>query len=142
MNDSRGHDQGHSGEQHGQDELQPYSDPYAALGVSRDATLDEIKDAYFQLVRAHPPERDPEQFKVIRAAYDRVRTAERRIETDWLLLQPELPLPAEGAAPAFDLSVHREDLLAAARALSDLEQTDFREDFRPVHIDRSQGSGL
>ena len=114
------------------DKPQPYRDPYAALGVPRDATLDAIKDAYFKLVREHSPERDPDAFKAIRAAYDRVRTAERRVEADLQLLQPELPLPAEGAAPAFDLSVHREDLLAAARALSDLERTDFHEDFRDI----------
>ena len=126
MTDSRGNDADHL------DEPRPYSDPYAALDVPRDATLDAIKDAYFKLVREHPPERDPDAFKAIRAAYDRVRTAERRVETDLLLLQPELPLPAEGDAPAFDLSVHREDLLAAARALCDLERTDFREDFREV----------
>lgn len=112
-------------------EGQTYSDPYAALGVPHDATLEQIKDAYFKLVREHPPERDPETFKTIRAAYDRVRTAERRVEADLLLLQ-ELPLPAEWRQPSFDLSVHREDLLTAARALSDLERTDFRMDFRKV----------
>ena len=112
-------------------EGQTYSDPYAALGVPHDATLDQVKDAYFKFVREHPPERDPETFKVIRAAYDRVRTAERRVEADLLLLQ-ELPLPAEWRKPSLDLSVHREDLLTAARALSDLERTDFRADFRKV----------
>lgn len=149
MSDSRGNDRGHPldelgagssapsrrqtpGEQHAPDEPQPYRDPYAALGLLRDATLEAIKDAYFKLVREHPPERDPDAFKAIRAAYDRVRTAERRLETDLLLLQPELPLPAEEDAAEFDLSVHQEDLLAAARALSDLERTDFRQDFREV----------
>lgn len=110
------------------------SDPYAALGISRDATIDAIKDAYFKLVREHPPERDPEAFKTIRAAYDRIRTPERRVETDLLLLQDQLPLPTEWRAPEFDLSVHREDLLSAARALSDLERTDFRDDFRKIQL--------
>jgi curved DNA-binding protein CbpA len=115
-------------------ELPTYGDPYAELGVPRQATLEEIKDAYFKLVREHPPEREPEAFKTIRAAYERLRTAERRIETDMLLLQ-ELPLPAEWHAPEFDLSVHREDLQSAARALSDLERTDFHEDFRDVKVE-------
>lgn len=114
--------------------LPPYSDPYAALGVARDATLDAIKDAYFKLVREHPPERDPEAFKAIRAAYERLRAPERRIETDLLLLQEALPLPTEWRAPKFDLSVQREDLLSAARALSDLERTDFRDDFRKLQL--------
>jgi curved DNA-binding protein CbpA len=114
--------------------LQPYSDPYAALGISRDATIDAIKDAYFKLVREHPPERDPEAFKAIRAAYERIRTPERRVETDLLLLQDQLPLPTEWRAPSLDLDVHREDLLSAARALSDLERTDFRDDFRKIQL--------
>lgn len=109
------------------------SDPYATFGVPRDATLDQIKDAYFKLVREHPPEREPEAFKAIRAAYERLRTPERRVETDLLLLQ-ELALPSEWHTPVFDLGVHSEDLLSAARALSDLERTDFREDFRKVNL--------
>ncbi len=115
-------------------ELHSYSDPYAALGVPHDATLDQIKDAYFKLVRDHPPEREPDAFKVIRAAYDRLRTSERRLETDLLLLQV-VPPPAGWHMPPFDLSVHREDLLSAARTMSDLERTDFREDFRNVKVE-------
>ena len=64
----------------------PYVDPYAVLGVTRSATPAEIKQAYFALVRAHPPEREPETFKRIRAAYERLRDPERRTETDMLLL--------------------------------------------------------
>lgn len=109
----------------------PYSDPYAVLGVPHTATLEEIKDAYFQRVREHPPEREPDAFKAIRAAYDRLRTPERRLETDMLLLQ-ELPLPTELPEATFDLTVHPEDLLRIARALSDLERTDFRDEFRNV----------
>ncbi len=115
-------------------ELHSYGDPYAALGVPHDATSDQIKDAYFKLVRDHPPEREPDAFKVIRAAYDRLRTSERRLETDLLLLQV-VPPPTEWHMPPFDLRVHREDLLSAARALSDLERTDFREDFRNVKVE-------
>lgn len=114
--------------------MQLYSDPYTALGVPRDATMDAIKDAYFKLVREHPPERDPESFKAIRAAYERIRTPERRIETDLLLLQEPLPLPTEWQTPSFDLTVHHEDLMSAARALSDLERTDFRDDFRKIQL--------
>lgn len=109
-------------------------DPYAALGIERMATLDEIKQAYFALVREHPPERDPEAFKRIRAAYDRLRTPEARLETDMLSLQA-WPAPARlRRSGNLDLSVHREDIIAAARAFSDLARTDFREDFREVKL--------
>ncbi len=112
-------------------ELAPYSDPYLTLGVARTATLEQIKDAYFGLVREYPPERDPEKFKAIRAAYDRLRTSERRLETDMLLVQ-ELDVATDFPVPAFALEVHRQDLLGIARALSDVERTDFREHFRKV----------
>src|SRR5581483_11199248 len=88
----------------------PYNDPYEILGAPRDAAAERIRDAYFAQVRAHPPERDPEAFKAIRAAYDRLRTPEQRLETDMLLLKA-LDLSAELSAPPFDLTLHREDIL-------------------------------
>lgn len=40
------------------------------LSVASDATDDEIRERYRELVKRHPPERDPEAFQRIRAAYD------------------------------------------------------------------------
>jgi curved DNA-binding protein CbpA len=54
------------------------SDPYAILGIRADATEPEIRRAYFARVKEHPPERDPEGFKAIRAAYERVRDPKER----------------------------------------------------------------
>lgn len=45
-------------------------DLYQTLGVTADADERQIKKAYFRLVRKHPPEKDPENFKAIRAAYE------------------------------------------------------------------------
>ena len=114
--------------------MNPYVDPYAALGVTREASQDEIKSAYFKLVREHPPERDPEAFKTIRASYERVNTPEKRTDTDMRLLRV-YPLPAQPAGqPALDLGAHREDLVALAQSASDLARTDFRDDFRKVKL--------
>ena len=64
--------------------------PYQTLGVERTATAAEIKQAYFALVREHAPERDPEGFKRIRAAYEKLRAGGERAETDLFLLdEPE-----------------------------------------------------
>ena len=113
---------------------QPYTDPYAVLGLSRTATAAEVKQAYFTHVRAHPPEREPEMFKRIRAAYERLRDPERRAETDMLLLV-EWPAPTrKRRTPQFDLSLHREDIIDAARALTDLERTDWRQDDPQVKL--------
>jgi curved DNA-binding protein CbpA len=111
-----------------------YTDPYAALGVPRSATDAEIKRAYFALVRTHPPERDPEAFKRIRAAYERLRDAEKRAETDMLLLQP-WPEPARRRrAPKLNLDLQPADVIAAARSLTDLERSDWREHYGKVKL--------
>ncbi|HEY4691186.1 MAG TPA: J domain-containing protein [Anaerolineae bacterium] len=114
----------------------PSADPYGVLGVDSQAALDEIKTAYFALVRAHPPERDPEGFKRIRAAYEQLRDPNRRLETDLLRLQPwpEPPLEDVLEDAPLDLSVDPADVIRAARALTDLDRHDFREDFREVNV--------
>ena len=114
----------------------PVANPYAILGVDPQATLDEIKTAYFALVRAHPPERDPEGFKRIRAAYEQLRDPDRRLETDMLRVQawPELSLDGLFEDAPLDLSLDPADVIRAARALSDLGRSDFREDYREVNV--------
>ena len=113
---------------------QPYIDPYAVLGLAQTATATEIKQAYFALVRAHPPERDPDTFKRIRAAYERLRDPQRRVETDMLILRT-WPEPArKRRVPTMDLTLHREDIVEAARASTDLARTDWREHFENVKL--------
>ncbi len=46
------------------------ADPFLILGVSAHAESDEIRRRYLELVRQHSPDRDPERFAEIRAAYD------------------------------------------------------------------------
>ncbi len=60
--------------------------PYKVLGIERDASEAEIKQAYFTLIRQSPPERDPEGFKRIRAAYEKLRATGERAETDLFLI--------------------------------------------------------
>ena len=49
------------------------ADPFLILGVSANAGSDEIRRRYLELVRQHPPDRDPARFAEIRAAYDELR---------------------------------------------------------------------
>lgn len=60
--------------------------PYKTLGVERNATEAEIKQAYFSLIRQHSPETDPEGFKRIRAAYEKLRAGGERAQTDLFLI--------------------------------------------------------
>jgi curved DNA-binding protein CbpA len=93
--------------------------PYQVLGLERNATEAEIKQAYFALVREHPPERDPEGFKRIRAAYEKLRAATDRAETDLFLIEDHpvtlepssLRRPAEAPAPVTRETI-KADLLA------------------------------
>jgi curved DNA-binding protein CbpA len=43
---------------------------YHVLDVQPEAAPEDIRKAYYRLVRRHPPETDPERFKAIRSAYE------------------------------------------------------------------------
>jgi curved DNA-binding protein CbpA len=101
-------------------------DPYRMLGIERSATEAEIKRAYFQLVRQFPPEKAPEKFQEIRAAYEKLRTAESKAQVDLFLIQPP-PEPPKRRRASYDLDVHREDLLTLAL---EMVATPMQQDFR------------
>jgi curved DNA-binding protein CbpA len=56
------------------------SDPYEVLGLPGHADETEIRQRYLELVRQFPPDRAPERFAAIRAAYEEVRDPGRRLE--------------------------------------------------------------
>jgi curved DNA-binding protein CbpA len=55
-------------------------DHYAALGVARTATADEIKRAFRKLASQHHPDKggDTKKFQEIQAAYDTLGDATKR----------------------------------------------------------------
>ncbi len=110
------------------------SDPYAVLGVLRGAAPREIKRAYFSLVREYPPEENPDVFKIIRAAYEKLRTADVKAETDLFLFQPPYPWEPRKRRSKIDLEVHAEDIERLLQQYGDLGKTDFKQDYRPVQL--------
>ncbi len=112
------------------------TDPYSVLGLKRGASHQEIRRAYFRKVREHPPETDPETFKAIRAAYEQLRSAEQRMVTDLYLIQSPPPWkpPKRRRRARFDLRLHPQEVLTAARAFTDLVRDDFRDDYKPVRL--------
>src|SRR5258708_24986496 len=66
-----------------------YKDYYAALGVKREATADEIKKAYRKLAQKYHPDvtKDPageEKFKEVAEAYQTLKDPEKRAAYDQL----------------------------------------------------------
>jgi curved DNA-binding protein CbpA len=57
------------------------TDPYEQLGLPPGADDAQIRRRYLELVREHPPDRAPEKFAAIHAAYDSLRDPARRIES-------------------------------------------------------------
>lgn len=51
----------------------PAGDPFQVLGVSRDAGEAEVRARYLELVKQYTPDRDPQKFREIRAAYEAAR---------------------------------------------------------------------
>lgn len=55
------------------------TDPYRMLGVPETADDEAIRAAYLAAIRACPPERDPQRFEQVRAAYESIATERDRL---------------------------------------------------------------
>lgn len=49
------------------------TDPFHVLGVPPDAGEAEVRARYLELVKQFPPEREPEKFREVRAAFEAAR---------------------------------------------------------------------
>ena len=78
-----------------------YKDYYETLGVSKNATQDEIKKAFRKLAKKHHPDASPdykisgEKFKAVSEAYEVLGNAEKRKKYDDLANQPNFRGGAE-----------------------------------------------
>lgn len=110
------------------------NDPYAVLGLQRGATARQIKRGYFDLVREYPPEKEVEAFKIIRAAYEKLRNPDVKASTDLFLFRPPSPWSPRKRKGKLDLDFSLADLIADLQRRSDLGRTDFQDDFSPVKV--------
>jgi curved DNA-binding protein CbpA len=110
-------------------------DPYAVLGLEPSASAEQVRQAYFRLVRQYTPEAHPEQFKRVRAAYETLRSPARRAEQAVLAFdesgaEVDLDLLAAAAgAGEFDAA---EVLLAVELSASDFASTGFAENLTSI----------
>lgn len=55
-------------------------DPYVTLGLPAGANEAQIRSRYLELVKEYPPDRAPERFAEIRAAFDDLRDPVAQLE--------------------------------------------------------------
>jgi hypothetical protein len=109
-------------------------DPYRVLGVDSRATADDVRQAYFGLVRRYTPEAHPDEFKAVRAAYETLRSPLRRAELSLMAFDEtvgdlDLDLVANAAHGDVDLAAV---WLAVELSASDLARTEFPQDVLPI----------
>lgn len=73
---------------------------YEILGIDANADEKTIKKAYFRMIRVHSPEKDPEKFQQIRAAYERLSNPEEQQRTEI-----EFPLPNHPFAEIYSKNI-------------------------------------
>lgn len=64
------------------------NDPYEVLGLSVGCSGEELRQRYLQLVRQFPPERSPDRFAEIRAAYEELKDPVGRMQQRLFVTKP------------------------------------------------------
>jgi curved DNA-binding protein CbpA len=109
-------------------------DPFVVLGVDDRATADEVRRAYFRLVRVYSPEAHPEDFKRIRAAYEALRSPLRRAETALTAFDDSCSdIDLDLVAPMGEGVVNLAAVwLAVELSASDFTRAEFADDLTPL----------
>jgi len=115
------------------------ADPYAVLGLERRAALSEVKRAYFELVRQYSPETNPEAFKLVRAAYEKLNSVENKNETDLFLFQAPPAWEPRKRRRKLDLTFDPQDIWQLLQTQGDLGRSQFEADFRPLQGEPASG---
>jgi len=112
-----------------------WENPYDILELSETAHTDEIHSAYLRAVRAHPPESDPEGFKKIRNAYDRICNREARKKFGFESFKNESGIPPSSGlhvAPSEKIDPFFRRIAEHLVSNSDIFRADFTCDFKQV----------
>jgi len=76
------------------------TDPHRVLGLPQHASEAEIRRRYLELVKEFPPERDPERFREVRAAYEAVK--------DPLIIARSLLQPPDEIVPEWSTVINEQ----------------------------------
>ena len=108
------------------------SDPYAVLGLEAGAAPRAIKRAYFSLVREYPPEEKPNEFMLLRAAYEQLRDPGKKAAADLFRIQPPDVWQPRKRRRKFQLAFDPQDVARMLNAQA--SHGDIAADFRPIKI--------
>jgi curved DNA-binding protein CbpA len=81
-------------------------DPFKVLGVPEDAGEVEIRARYLELVKQFPPERDPDKFREVQAAFAAAK--------DPLLIAQRLLVPPSDEAPPWSDALEAQERMPPA----------------------------
>jgi len=100
--------------------------PFEILGITEEADDLQIKQAYLQKIRIYPPDHAPVQFQLVRDAYEKIQTREKRLAFQLFYIQePDIQeviahmLQQIGTPKRPSLEAMRSALLASFRARKD-----------------------
>ncbi len=110
------------------------SDPYVVLGLPPRASARDVRRKYFELVRQYPPETHTDEFKKVRAAYEKLQTEDAKAETDLFLFQPPPPWEPRKRPKKLDLAFDPQNIWLLLQSHGDLGAADFSADYRQVNI--------
>jgi preprotein translocase subunit SecA len=99
---------------------------YEILGIATGASPEQIKRAYFKNVRTYPPERFPEEFKKLRAAYETLSDPKSREQYDKSSVDNKIDVLFDKAKDAFENDDYRGAIRLAEMILA------LSPDFYPV----------
>lgn len=88
---------------------------YEILGIDENADEKTVKRAYFKLIRTYSPEKDPERFQEIRAAYERLTEEKDRPENSISLEVPADDKFAESMFEQIEQLIREQDYGKAAQ---------------------------
>jgi DnaJ-class molecular chaperone len=99
--------------------------PYQILGVSRQATDADIKQAYLQRVKDNPPDRDQQRFQQIQQAYETLKDGDSRLRYDLFQL------------PAADFDALLDQAFKPTRAFGPLSADEFCQLLQAMPVEKA-----
>ena len=86
------------------------TNPYDVLGLTREVTDEQVREAYLRLVRSFPPDTEPETFNRVSAAYDKIKNERARLEYDLFSTEPGVERPFEALVARMNTDGERRPL--------------------------------